>query len=251
MAAATHPVCLLCWLVPWWQHHISAGVSWSRAAGCGLGGRRGAGPADVLLRIMGVAALRGLRAGPQKGIPVSAPGPLTAPALQAGPTPYHACSGWALASCRGNHRLSHSGEHNLKVALGGGGVRGEVSPAEITEEDEDDEGVVEREWEIRLRCCWNSCFKLWPTTPMFSLAFWLILLNEGGSDWDEALLNSEPREPSDIPPAPRVELGPIPSSSLWLFPPCSMWSSWNHINTRDELTNSIVCLCFPLYLSGM
>lgn len=119
MAAATHSVRLLCWLVPWWQHHISAGVSWSRAAGRGVGGRRGAGPADVLLWIMGVAALRGLRAAPQKGVPVSAPRPLTAPALQAGPTPYHACSGWALASCRGNHRWSHSGEHNSKVAFRG------------------------------------------------------------------------------------------------------------------------------------
>lgn len=108
MTAVTYPVCLFCGLVTWWQQCIAAGISWGRAAGCGIGSGGGAWAANMLLWIMGVAALRGLRATFQKRItistPRSRPRTLTSPALQAGPTPHHACSGWALASCRRNHR---------------------------------------------------------------------------------------------------------------------------------------------------
>ena len=105
-ADVPYPVCLLRGLVPWWQHNITASVPRGRAAGCGFSGGGGARAADVLLWISGIAAAWELGAASQERIAVPAPrsGPLTAPALEAGPTPHRACIHWALASCRRNHR---------------------------------------------------------------------------------------------------------------------------------------------------
>ena len=83
-----------------------------------------------MLWIVGVAAVWGLGAASQERITVSAPGSrpgsLTAPALEAGPAPHHARSGWALPSCRGNHmsrevvRFRRAGPQGVLGGRGGG-----------------------------------------------------------------------------------------------------------------------------------
>lgn len=126
----TYPICLLCGLVLWWHHNIATSISRGGAAGCGVSGGRGSWAARMLLWIMGVAAMQGLGATPQERIPVSTTrsrtGPLTAPALEAGPTPHCARDGWALPSCRGNHRnrkavrLRTAGTWDILRGRGGG-----------------------------------------------------------------------------------------------------------------------------------
>lgn len=118
----------------------------------------------------------------------------------------------AAEGTTGAERQSESGQQDPQASSG---AVEEVPPADTTEEDEeeDDEVMVDREKERRLRC-WNSCFNPWPRTPMLSLAFRLILLKDGCSDWDEALFSPEHCDPSACLLAPGPELRRTPSGSL-------------------------------------
>lgn len=119
----------------------------------------------------------------------------------------------AAEGTTGAERRSDSVQQGPKTSSEG---QGEVPPADIIEEDEeeDEEGMLDRERENRLYCCWNSCLSPWPNPPMISLELGFTLLKEGCSESDEDLFRTGPRAPSSTILAPELVLGLTPSISF-------------------------------------